>query len=91
MLGIRLEPDLEARLERLARETGQTKSHLAREAIAQYLNQQQPGRVPDDQLVEYLMALGARVAAMPVLSTASEDEILGYDEMEGLVERRNGD
>ncbi len=91
MLGIRLEPDLEARLERLARETGQTKSHLAREAIARYLDQQQPGRVPDDQLVDYLMALGARVAAMPVLSTASEDEILGYDEMEGLVERRYGD
>jgi hypothetical protein len=88
MLGIRLEPELEARLERLARETGQTKSHIAREAIARYLSQQQPGRVPDDQLAAYLMALGARHAALPVLSNATEDEILGYDEMEGLVPRR---
>ncbi len=87
MLGIRLEPELEARLERLARETGQTKSHLAREAIAQYLNQQQPGRVPDDQLAEYLLAIGTRIAALPVLDTSSEDELLGYDEMEGLAER----
>ena len=81
MLGIRLEPDLEARLERLARETGQTKSHLAREAIARYLDQQQPGRVPDDQLAEYLMALGKRHAALPILDASSDEEILGYDEM----------
>jgi predicted DNA-binding protein len=91
MLGVRLEPDLEARLERLARETGQTKSHLAREAIARYLDQVQPGRVPDHLLAEHLLAIGARVAAMPVLSNASEDEILGYEEMEGLTRRRDGD
>jgi hypothetical protein len=90
MLGIRLEPELEARLERLSRETGQTKSHLAREAISEYLARQQPGRVPDDQLVAHLMAIGARIAALPVLSTASEDEILGYDEMEGLVGHPDG-
>jgi RHH-type transcriptional regulator, rel operon repressor / antitoxin RelB len=92
MLGIRLEADMEARLERLARETGQTKSHLAREAIARYLDQQQPGRVPDDQLAEYLMALGKRHAELPILdSTADEDEIFGYAEMEGLVEPWRGD
>jgi RHH-type rel operon transcriptional repressor/antitoxin RelB len=37
MLGIRLGPELEERLERLARETGRTKSYHAREAIRQYL------------------------------------------------------
>jgi predicted DNA-binding protein len=91
MLGIRIEPELESRLGRLAQETGQTKSHLAREAIKQYLDQRQAGRVPDHLLAEHLLEIGARVAAMPVLGTASEDEILGYDEMEGLVGRRNGD
>ncbi len=38
MLGIRLEPDLEGRLERLARATGRPKSELAREAIRGYLD-----------------------------------------------------
>lgn len=33
MLGVRLEPELEQRLERLARETGRTKSYYAKEAI----------------------------------------------------------
>jgi len=37
MLGIRLEPELEEKLESLARETGRSKSHYAREAIRQYL------------------------------------------------------
>lgn len=38
MLGIRLEPDLEERLEQIAKQTGQTKSYCAREAIKQYLD-----------------------------------------------------
>ncbi len=37
MLGIRLEPELEKKLESLARETGRSKSYYAREAIRQYL------------------------------------------------------
>jgi RHH-type rel operon transcriptional repressor/antitoxin RelB len=37
MLGIRLEPELEEKLESLARETGRSKSYYAREAIRQYL------------------------------------------------------
>lgn len=37
MLGIRLEPGLDARLERLARKTGRTKSYYAKEAIRQFL------------------------------------------------------
>jgi RHH-type rel operon transcriptional repressor/antitoxin RelB len=37
MLGIRLEPDLDRRLARLARKTGRSKSYYAREAIRQYL------------------------------------------------------
>jgi RHH-type rel operon transcriptional repressor/antitoxin RelB len=37
MLGIKLEPELEARLERLARKTGRSKSYYAREAIRHFL------------------------------------------------------
>jgi RHH-type rel operon transcriptional repressor/antitoxin RelB len=37
MLGVRLEPELEQRLERLAKETGRTKSYYAKEAIRQYV------------------------------------------------------
>ena len=37
MLSIRLDPDTERRLERLARQTGRTKSHYAREAILAHL------------------------------------------------------
>jgi RHH-type transcriptional regulator, rel operon repressor / antitoxin RelB len=37
MLGIRLEPELERRLDRLADATGRPKSELAREAIRRYL------------------------------------------------------
>jgi len=38
MLGIRLEPELERRLDWLARTTGRPKSELAREAIRGYLD-----------------------------------------------------
>ncbi len=37
MLGIRLEPELERRLDWLADATGRSKSELAREAIRRYL------------------------------------------------------
>jgi RHH-type transcriptional regulator, rel operon repressor / antitoxin RelB len=37
MLNIRLEPELEEKLESPAKETGRSKSYYAREAIQQYL------------------------------------------------------
>jgi RHH-type rel operon transcriptional repressor/antitoxin RelB len=37
MLGIRLDPELERRLEALARQTGKSKSYHAREALQRYL------------------------------------------------------
>ena len=37
MLGVRLEPELEKRLERLAKKTGRTKSYYAKEAIRQFI------------------------------------------------------
>jgi RHH-type rel operon transcriptional repressor/antitoxin RelB len=37
MLAVRLPREIEERLERLARKTGRSKSHYAREAIVEYL------------------------------------------------------
>ena len=37
MLAIRLPPEIEARLENLAKNTGRTKTYYAREAILEYL------------------------------------------------------
>ena len=56
MLAIRLDPEIEARLERLARKTGRTKTYYAREAILEHLEDledyylavealQNPGRI----------------------------------------------
>ncbi len=41
MLGVRLEPDLELRLEKLAKKTGRSKSYYAKEAIRQFLEDQE--------------------------------------------------
>jgi RHH-type rel operon transcriptional repressor/antitoxin RelB len=38
MLAICLPPDVEARLERLAKRTGLTKTHYAREAVLKYVD-----------------------------------------------------
>lgn len=38
MLSVRLEPEIEKRLDNLARETGRTKNLLVQEAIEQYLD-----------------------------------------------------
>ena len=38
MLAIRLPAEIEARLERLAKETGRTKTYYARQAILEYLD-----------------------------------------------------
>lgn len=61
MLAIRLDPEIEARLESLAKRTGRTKTYYAREAILEHLEDledyyfavealQSPGRVygPDE-------------------------------------------
>ena len=38
MLAIRLQPDIESRLDALAKQTGRTKTYYAREAILKYLD-----------------------------------------------------
>jgi len=53
MLAIRLKPDMEERLDRLAKKTGRTKTYYAREAIEEHLQ----------DLEDYYMA--AEVARNP--------------------------
>ncbi len=50
MLGVRLEPEMEKRLERLAKKTGRTKSYYAKEAIRQYIEDREDSLLADEIL-----------------------------------------
>ena len=50
MLGVRLEPEMERRLERLAKKTGRTKSYYAKEAIRQYIEDREDSLLADEIL-----------------------------------------
>ena len=52
MLAIRLPREIETRLERLAQETGRTKTYYAREAILQYLDEQEDVYLAEKTLEE---------------------------------------
>jgi RHH-type rel operon transcriptional repressor/antitoxin RelB len=52
MLAIRLDPKIEARLERLAKKTGRTKTFYAREAILAYLEDKEDYYLPVDVIQE---------------------------------------
>ena len=67
MLGIRLEPELEEKLESLAKETGRSKSYYAREAIRQYLEDRE----------DYLKGIAALEQHEPTI-TLEELERLGF-------------
>ncbi len=67
MLGIRLEPTLERRLERLAQKTGRSKSHYAREAIRQYLEDRE----------DYLLGLSVLERNEPTISLKDLERRLG--------------
>ena len=54
MLTVRLPPDIEKRLDTLARRAGRAKSHLAREAIVRHV-----GDLDDEHLAKYRLAAGA--------------------------------
>ena len=67
MLGIRLEPTLEKRLERLAKRTGRSKSYYAREAIRQYLEERE----------DYLLGLSVLERNEPRISLDELERRLG--------------
>ena len=69
MLGVRLEPAIEKRLTRLARRTGRTKSYYAREAIVQFLEDQE----------DYLDALAVLERNEPTITLDELSKKLGLD------------
>lgn len=69
MLGIRLDPELEKRLERLAKETGRSKSYYAKLAIKQYLEDRE----------DYLLGMAALERNEPRISLEDLERELGLD------------
>jgi RHH-type rel operon transcriptional repressor/antitoxin RelB len=69
MLGIRLEPDLEEKLESLSKETGRSKSYYAREAIRQFLEDRE----------DYLRGIAALERREPTITLEELERRLGLD------------
>lgn len=70
MIAVRLSKDLEARLDRLAKETGRTKTYYVREAITEHL-----GEMEDVYLAQQVLE---RVRAGQEDTVALEDLIQDY-------------
>ena len=69
MLGVRLDPELESRLERLAKETGRSKSYYAKLAIRQYLEDRE----------DYLLGIAALERNEPRILLDDLERELGLD------------
>ena len=69
MLGIKLEPELESRLDRLAKETGRSKSYYAKLAIKQFLEDRE----------DYLRGIAALERNEPRSSLEQLERELGLD------------
>jgi len=69
MLGSRLEPELEKKLESLARQTGRSKSYYARQAIRQFLEDRE----------DYLKGVAALERREPTITLEELEKRLGLD------------
>ena len=69
MLGIRLDPELERRLARLAKETGRSKNYYAKLAIRQYLEDRE----------DYLLGIAALERNEPRISLEDLERDLRLD------------
>ena len=69
MLSIRLEPDLESRLERLAKKTGRSKTYYAKLAIREFL----------EDCEDYLLGIAALERMEPRVSLEDLERELGLD------------
>lgn len=67
MLGVRLEPELEAKLEKLAKKTGRSKSYYAKQAIRQFLEDRE----------DYLLGLAVLERKEPTISLEEMERRLG--------------
>ena len=69
MLALRLSPEIEQRLEKLAQETGRTKSYYAKKAITEFLQDEE----------DYLLALTRLEKNNPRLSLEEVERQLGLE------------
>ena len=69
MLGIRLEPELEEKLDTLARQTGRSKSYYARQAIRQFLEERE----------DYLKGIAVLERREPTISLDELERRLGLE------------
>jgi len=69
MLGVRLDKKLELKLEKLARQTGRSKSYYAREAIRQFLEDRE----------DYLRGLAVLERNEPTISLKELERRLGVE------------
>jgi RHH-type rel operon transcriptional repressor/antitoxin RelB len=69
MLGIRLDKELAAKLESLAKETGRSKSYYAREAIRQFLEDRE----------DYLKGIAVLERREPTITLKELERRLGLD------------
>ncbi len=74
------DPETERLARELAKETGETITQATRKALEERLLRAR-GRKRKGDLVEEIMEISRRCAALPDLDTRSADEILGYDEI----------
>lgn len=70
MLNVRLPEKLDQRLERLAKQTGRSKSYYAREAIEEFLEEHE----------DYIVALSRLEKKKPRLSLKEMEKRLGLDD-----------
>ncbi len=80
MLGVRLEPELEERLDWLAKQTGHTKSYHAKKAIKKYLEDRE----------DYLIAVAAleRLEAGKAQTISVEDLVKKYELEDSALDGR---
>ena len=69
MLGIRLEPELEEKLDSLAKQTGRSKSYYARQAIRQFLEERE----------DYLQGIAVLERREPTITLDELERRLGLD------------
>ena len=75
------DPETDRLARELARLTGETMTQAIRTSLEERLGRERQRREwHTEALIEDLMAIGRRCAALPVLDDRPEDEILGYDE-----------
>jgi RHH-type transcriptional regulator, rel operon repressor / antitoxin RelB len=70
MLSIRLNSDLERKLDSLAKETGRSKSYYVREAIRKYIEDRE----------DYLKGTSARERCEPIITLEELERGLGLDD-----------